>query len=396
MTAPGVDTATAEAIREAVEDRAEAIEEDLVALVERETPSTDPDAFEDVLHDVAAELEAVGATAEAVPGNETGGRLEARVPGRREDPGPQLVLGHLDTVWPHGTLDENPPERRGDLLHGPGALDMKGGVVQLLHALAVLDDLDRDPALPVRVLLNTDEEIGSLESRDRIEEWAREAHRVLVLEPAAGAEGRVKTARKAVGRFTVTVSGEATHAGLDPGGGASATEELATLITRLHDLTDLEAGVTVNVGTVEAGTRPNVVAAEAQAVADVRAPTREAMERVEEQVRDLEAQVPGVDLAVDGGFGRPPMERTPRNRALWEQVRAAGDLLDLDLRDTRSGGGSDGSLASQHAATVDGLGPVGDGAHEDHEHVDLPALRDRTALLAVLLLAKPFDDPSPG
>ena len=305
------------------------------------------------------------------------------------------MLGHADTVWPLGTIDEDPPERRTDVLEGPGALDMKGGLTQAVFALRALDSLSLEPSLPVHVLVSSDEEIGSPESKARIRELAEQANRVFVLEPASGPEGKIKIARKAVGRFTVTIEGKAAHAGIEPEEGASATEELGSVIHRLHELTDIDSGVTVNVGQVEAGLRPNVVAPGAKAVVDVRAPTEEAATAVEEQIRSLEASTPGTTLTIDGGFGRPPMELTPGNRLLWERVQAIGRRFGFDLEGTRSGGASDGNDASQYAPTIDGFGAVGDGAHQTFEYVDLDALADRVALLTSCLLDEPLpDDPA--
>ncbi|MFB6091685.1 MAG: M20 family metallopeptidase [Haloquadratum sp.] len=419
MTAsePGGTTADEPQIRDWADAHREELAEYLLDLVEIETPSEAPETFDRFFDRLAADLEAVGLRTVRVPGEETGGRLEAWSPDLRVERGDetdadgdaetasttapepteeiQLLLGHADTVWPRGTVDDDPPERRDDVLEGPGALDMKGGLAQLVFALRALDSLGLEPSLPVYALVSGDEEIGSPESKPRIRELARRANRVFVLEPASGPEGKIKVARKAVGHFTVTIEGKAAHAGIEPEEGASATEELGTVIHQLHELTDVDAGVTVNVGQVEAGLRPNVVAPDAKAEVDVRAPTGEAAERVERQIRELEASTPGTALTVEGGFGRPPMEQTPGNRLFWERVRAIGRKLDLDLEGTRSGGASDGNDASQHAPTIDGFGAVGDGAHQPFEYVDLDALCDRVALLAACLCDEPLpDDPS--
>ena len=386
----GSDAARERRIREWAGDNRDRVEAYLFELVEVETPTENPETFDPFFERLAADFEAVGLETERVPGEETGGRLEAYSPGSGDEP-IQLVLGHADTVWPLGTVAETPPEVRGDVLEGPGSLDMKGGLTQAVFALRALEALSLDPGLPVHVLVSSDEEVGSPESKPRIVELAKRADRVFVLEPASGPEGKIKTARKAVGHFTVTIEGKAAHAGLEPEAGASATEELGTVIHRLHDLTDVDSGVTVNVGEVEAGLRSNVVAPEARAEVDVRAPTEAAADAVAERIRSLEATTPGTELRIDGGFGRPPMERTPGNRLLWERVRAVGRRLDLDLEGTRSGGASDGNDASQHAPTIDGFGAVGDGAHQTFEYVRLDALVDRIALLAACLCTGPLE-----
>ena len=379
-------------IRSWAETHRDALASYLLELIEIETPTDEPETFDRFFTRLADDFEAVGLQTDRTAGDETGGWLEAWSSGSKDDGEIQLVIGHADTVWPLGTVDENPPGIEDGRLDGPGSLDMKGGLSQLVFALRCLDDRSLDPSLPVHVFVSSDEEVGSPESKPRIVELAKRANRVFVLEPASGPEGKIKTARKAVGRFTVRIEGKASHAGLDPEEGASATEELGTVIGRLHELTDADSGVTVNVGTVEAGLRPNVVAPEARAEVDVRAPTKETAETVENRIRSIESTTPGTTLTVEGEFGRPPMEPTPGNRLLWERVRTIGRRLDLDLEETHSGGGSDGNDASQHAPTIDGFGAVGDGAHQTYEYVELDALTDRVALLAACLL----DDPLPA
>ncbi len=391
MTTSGENTPREGAVQNWIEDNRDSLAEHLLELIEIETPTDNPDTFDRFFDRLGSDLRAAGLETSRIPGDETGGRLEAWSPARAETGEIQLLIGHADTVWPLGTIEERPPTIREDVLEGPGALDMKGGLTQLTFALRALAELAVDPALPVHVLVSSDEEVGSPESKPRVVELAKRANRVFVLEPASGPEGKIKVARKSVGHFTVRITGEAAHAGLEPEEGASATEELGTVIHRLHELTDVETGVTVNVGEVEAGLRSNVVAPEARAEVDVRAPTEEAAAAVEEQIRTLEPTTPGTELTVEGGFGRPPMEPTPDNRLLWERVRAVGRHLGLELEGTRSGGASDGNDASQHAPTIDGFGAVGDGAHETYEYVDLGALADRVALLAACLC----DDPLP-
>ncbi len=391
MTPSEAESATERRIQEWVYAHRAAIAEYLLELVELETPTENPETFDDFFDRLADDFHELGLETERVPGEETGGRLEAWSAGRDDADEIQLVIGHADTVWPLGTVDENPPERRDDILEGPGSLDMKGGLTQAVFALRALDAASLEPSLPVHVLISSDEEIGSPESKSRIIDLAKQANRVFVLEPASGPEGKIKIARKAVGHFTVTIEGKAAHAGLEPEEGASATEELGTVIHQLHELTDIESGITVNVGQVEAGLRSNVVAPEARAEVDVRAPTDETAAAVTEQIHSLEATTPGTKLTIDGGFGRPPMEQTPGNRLLWDRVQTIGQRLGLSLEGTRSGGASDGNDASQHAPTIDGFGAVGDGAHQTYEHVQLDALVDRVALLAACV----HDEPLP-
>jgi glutamate carboxypeptidase len=241
------------------------------------------------------------------------------------------------------------------------------------------------------VFLNSDEEIGSRESTRHIRRLARVCERVFVLEPSLGPDGYLKTARKGIGRFTVTVHGRAAHAGLDPDAGASAILELSHVIQSLFALNDPERGITVNVGTIDGGLRPNVIAPKSTAVVDVRVRTHEDGERISAAIHSLQPATPGVQLETEGAIGRPALEPTPRNQALWRLARNYATELDLDLQQGIAGGGSDGNTTSQFTATLDGLGPVGDGAHAAHEHLYVARTLERTALLTMLLLAPPHD-----
>jgi glutamate carboxypeptidase len=288
-----------------------------------------------------------------------------------------------------GTVERMPVRVEGDVLKGPGVFDMKGGLVQMLLALRAARDLRLDlPAAPVAVI-NSDEEIGSKDSTPLIRGLARRAARAFVLEPAFGKAGKLKTARKAVGGFEVIITGQAAHAGVNPEEGVSAILEMSYQIQRLFALNDAARGVTVNVGTVDGGLRPNVVAPEVRASVDVRVPTREDAARVEAAVRGLRPVNPQTAVRVEGGFDNLPMERSPRNQALWEMARELGRQLGLDLEQAAVGGASDGNTTSLHTATLDGLGAVGDGAHALHEQVEIARLPERAALL-VLLLAAPL------
>lgn len=363
-------------------------------LVAIESPSDVPAAQHAVFERLAETLEPVGYTCSRWPGAETGGQLFAR-PARRSRGQPvQLLLGHADTVWPEGTLETMPIETRDGRLHGPGVYDMKAGLVQMVFAVRAMAQLGWSPRVTPVLLVTSDEEIGSPESRPRIRRLARVAHRTLVAEPALGPEGKLKTARKGIGRFQVTVDGVAAHAGLDPEGGASAIDELAHVIHTLHGMTRLDEGITLNVGVVEGGDRPNVIAPWARAQVDVRARTQAQAEALTDRLQQMTATTPGVSLTVTGSFGRPPMERTPRNRQLWQLARRAGRLLNLNLQEARAGGGSDGNETSLFSATLDGLGPVGDGAHASHEHIQIDRLVERCALLTLLLMADPLPQPN--
>jgi glutamate carboxypeptidase len=211
--------------------------------------------------------------------------------------------------------------------------------------------------------------------------------RVFVLEPSLGPEGRLKTARKGVGRFTVKIKGKAAHAGLDPEQGASAILELSHVVQALFALNDPAKGVTVNVGTIEGGLRPNVIAPESGAVVDVRVRTQHDADRITREIHALTPTVPGTELEIDGCIGRPALEPTQQNRQLWHLAKELSKEISLDLKEGLAGGGSDGNTTSLYTATLDGLGPVGDGAHAPHEFLYVDETLKRTALLTLLLLS---------
>jgi glutamate carboxypeptidase len=296
----------------------------------------------------------------------------------------------MDTVWPLGTIERIPLRTEAGRLHGPGAFDMKGGLAQMLFALRALREHDLAFPLAPTVFINSDEEIGSVESRAHIERLAGDAARAFVMEPSFGPSGSLKTARKGAGQFTIRVTGVASHAGLDPEAGASAILELSRQVQRLFELNDLERGTTVNVGRIDGGLRPNVVAPAAKAVADVRVASADEAVRIEAAIRGLEPVSEATSLEIEGGFERPPLTPTPRNRALWRRAQAVARELGIPVREAAVGGASDGNFTSMHTATLDGLGAVGDGAHADREHVLVDRLPERAALLAMLVCEPPI------
>ena len=299
----------------------------------------------------------------------------------------QLLLGHCDTVWPLGMLRQMPVERRDGRLYGPGVYDMKAGLVQGVFALRALRELRLEPPAVPLMLINSDEETGSGDSLRQIRRLARRVQRVFVLEPSLGPEGKLKTGRKGVGQFTVTVRGRAAHAGLEPERGASAVLELSHVIRRLYALADPARGVTVNVGVVAGGLRGNVVAPEARAEVDVRVLWEDDAPALEAAIRGLEATTPGTRLEVSGALDRPPLLATPANLGLWRTAEAAARELGMVLGEGVAGGASDGNVTSRLTATLDGLGAVGGGAHSLDEHVEVARMPERAALLALLLLA---------
>ena len=291
----------------------------------------------------------------------------------------------MDTVWPLGTLAEMPVRRAGEHLFGPGTHDMKAGLVQLVFALRALHALGIAPALTPVVLVNTDEELGSLDSERVIRPLARGADRAFVLECGEGERGRLKIARKGVGRFELTVRGRASHAGASFERGASAILELSHQVQRLFALNDPERGITVNVGTVDGGLRTNVVAPEAARASACASPTPQQRQR--SSARSARYGRCWRIARGEGGIARPPMEPTPRNRRLLATAERLGRELGITLEDAGLvGGGSDANTTSLYTATLDGLGPVGDGGHARDEHVHLPSIVERAGLLALLLL----------
>lgn len=358
-------------------------------MVEAESPSRDAASQEAVFEILSEKLEALEFSVWRMPGKLTGGYLTAKPRHRQKRLPVQLLIGHCDTVWDKGTLPEMPLEKLDGRLKGPGVFDMKAGLTQIIFALQTIQAL----GLPLEVtpicIVNSDEEIGSRESTSAIRRLAKIADRAYILEPPLGLDGKLKTARKGLARFTVTVKGKAAHAGLNPGQGVSAILELSHQIQQLFALNDPERGVTVNVGMIEGGISPNVIAPESKAVADVRAPTLKDAELVTEKILALQPVHPDVVLEVEGGFGRMPMEKTPRNNRLWESAKCTAKQIGLHLQDGAAGGGSDANTTSLFTATLDGLGTTGDGAHAAHEFIFLEKMTERTALLVLLLLLPP-------
>ena len=354
-------------------------------LVEAESPSSHPETHDDVRRILRLAFASVGYESRETGGPDRPSHVFAKPAQRTRGRPSQLVVGHFDTVWPVGTIEERPFRIDGNIIHGPGSFDMKGGLAQLVVALQAIRDLQMEAPLVPVVFVNADEEIGSRSSTRYIRLLAQHADRALVLEPALGDRGDIKTARKGIGRFTVTLHGKAAHAGLDPEGGESAILELSHVIQALFALNDVERGITVNVGTVNGGIQPNVIAPHSKAVVDVRVPTVAAGNEIEYIIHSIKPTNPEVRLHVEGGIGRPSMESTPRNQKLWERAKQVGDELGIELHQARAGGGSDGNTTSQFTATIDGLGPVGDGAHAVHEHLLIDKTLERTALLTMLL-----------
>jgi len=374
-------------------EEAEAAREEMVSflmdLAAMESPSDVPESQAPVQDYLSAALEDLDFKVRRVPGRKSGGVLLALPRDRGRGRRAQLMLGHCDTVWPVGTLETMPLVREGERLRGPGVFDMKAGLTQMVMALRILQRLELQPEVTPVVLVNSDEEVGSPESRNLIRIVSRRVIRAFIPEPAMGDEGVLKTVRKGWSQFILSVRGKAAHAGLDPTGGASAILALSHLIQTLHAMTDLDRGITVNVGVVSGGTRSNVIAPSARAEVDVRVLSNADAREMEDRILALTSPVPGTSVEVTVQSAVPPLEGNARNQALWEACREAGRELGLALRSGVAGGGSDGNTTSQFTATLDGLGAVGDGAHAAHEFLYLGRQVERCALLARLLLLEP-------
>jgi glutamate carboxypeptidase len=352
-------------------------------FVECESPSDDAAAvqrFNDLVADTVtpyAKVKRVGAQL----------LCEMDLPGRRKQ-GQILALGHSDTVWSMGTLRTMPFRQSDGRLWGPGVLDMKSGIAFFLFAVQALREFDRPVGRKVLLQLNSDEETGSESSRALTEKNASKSNAVLVLEPGTGLTGKIKTARKGVGDFTVTVRGKASHAGVDFQAGASAILELARQLEKIAAFTQLSRGITVNPGVISGGTRSNVVAAEARAEVDIRILRLKDAAGLEKKFRSLKPIDKRCTIEVTGGLNRPPMERSAGIVQLFRTAQKLGREIGVELEESLTGGGSDGNFtAALGIPTLDGLGAVGEGAHASNESILVDRIADRTALIAHLIAA---------
>ncbi len=312
-------------------------------------------------------------------------RLDFKLPGRNKQ-GQILGLGHSDTVWPLGTLKSMPFRQANGRLWGPGVLDMKSGLTFFLFAVRALRELDVMIKRKIALLILSDEEVGSKSSRALTEAEAKRSDCVLVLEPGTGLTGKLKTARKGVGNYTISIEGKASHAGVDFSNGASAVLEAARQVEKVASFTNLQRGTTVNPGIISGGTRTNVVAAEARVQVDIRAVRIRDADALDKKFRALRPVDKRCTVQVEGGLNRPPMERSPAIASLFAKARKIGAELDLQLEESSTGGGSDGNFtAALGVPTLDGLGGVGEGAHAVNESILIDRIADRTALLTGLL-----------
>ena len=355
-------------------------------MVLLESPTQNKAACDALCFHLAEKFEAIGGRVKIHRQSKAGNHLQVDFSGR-ERRKPVLLLGHFDTVYDLGTLRTMPWRDHQGRIYGPGVFDMKGGIVQMIYALAAWREAGNGLPRPVKVLLVSDEEEGSDSSRAITEKIAKQCAAVLVCEPS-GPGGALKTARKGVGSFAIKITGQASHSGLDFEKGQSAILELAHQILAISRLTNLKKGTTLNVGIIDGGTRTNVVAAEAVAQVDLRIVRKGDGAIMERRIRRFRPVNPKCKLEIEGGINRPPLERTPQVTTLFKIARSIARELGFTLAEIAVGGGSDGNFtAGVGVPTLDGLGAVGEGAHAPHESIVAAELPRRAALLAELIAA---------
>jgi glutamate carboxypeptidase len=387
-TKPTVEPVEADRLRYFEQDQDRMVET-VRELVEIESPSDNKHAVDRIAAVLAAKFETLGGRTKVHRSNDFGDSLQVDFSSDHSGPRtrkPVLLLGHYDTVYPLGTLAGMPCKVEDGHLLGPGVLDMKSGVALMLHAIEALQTWHGAVPRPVTVFLVSDEEVGSHSSRNITEALAQASTGVLVLEPAAGLRGAVKTARKGVGEYRLRVEGVAAHAGLDPGKGHSAIVELARQIAAVSKLNNLRQGLSVNVGVISGGTRTNVIAAEASAGIDVRIRRAKQAAGLNRKLLSLRPFDEHCKLEISGGINRLPMERTPGVAALYKKAQKIAAEIEWKLEEAAVGGGSDGNFtAGLGIPTLDGMGGVGNGAHAVHEFIVLSELPRRALLLARMI-----------
>jgi len=357
------------------------------SLVERESMSREPDANHRIAEFLAESLSSHGGQVDLMSDPKYGSTLRARFNNGNQPTADKqlLVVGHLDTVWPLGTLAARPFRIQENRAFGPGIFDMKAGVMIATFAMRALRELARSTNRYTTLLMTCDEETGSHFSKEIIEDEGARSHAALVLEPPIPG-GTIKTGRKGVGEFEVIIHGRPAHAGNDPRAGISAITELARQILAINDLNDFERGTTLNVGVVRGGVLSNVIAAEAHAFVDLRFKTVDEGQRIVDVMSNLQPFLKGARLEVRGGINRPPLVRTSQTGVLFEHAKSLASELGFDLQEGSVGGGSDGNfIAALGVPVLDGLGVDGAGAHAEHEHIIISDIPRRAALLARLI-----------
>jgi glutamate carboxypeptidase len=356
-------------------------------LVRQESMSRVPEATSHVAREFGAKLRELGATVDLITNEHCGASILARFdhPCKDQSAKQLLLVGHLDTVWPIGTLERQPFRTEGDRAYGPGTFDMKAGLTIAFFAMRALKATGYQTMRPVALLVTCDEETGSQYNRAIIEAEGRRSEAALVLEPPIPG-GSLKTGRKGVGEFELTITGKPAHAGNDPLGGISAITELAHQILAINAMSDYERGTTLNVGVVSGGVLSNVIPAQARARIDMRYQTEEEGARISQALARLSPVLKGARIEVRGGINRPPLVRTPAIQALFDHASRLAAEIGFDVGEGSVGGGSDGNfIAALGVPVLDGLGVDGAGAHAEHEHIIISDIPRRAALLARLI-----------
>ena len=355
-------------------------------LVEFESPTTGRQACNRLASYIQTRLVDLGMNVQRIPVSDFGDHITAAFPeDKQKEPG-ILILGHFDTVWPMGELAARPVRIENNRMTGPGIYDMKSGIALALHAVEYMKRANIPSKLPIRMLWNSDEEVGSPTSRSLIEAMADNAKYVLVFEPGDLPGGAVNTFRKGVMEYRIDVKGKSAHAGANHEKGRNANCELARQIIKLESLTDYRSGTTVNVGRIEGGTRSNVVAEHAWAEVDIRTETAVETNRIQQILADIEPEGGGFELTAARLKERPPLEKHEKVAALYQKARKAAESFGLTLPERFSGGASDGNFtAAMGKATLCGIGAVGDGAHAAHEFIAVDWIAGRMAIIVKLL-----------
>lgn len=371
--------------KEYFEENIDNIIDDIIAIVKLDSPSKNK-ILVDKCFDKLDELFKVylDITPKIFESETTGNhRLYEKKP-MNNDSASVLLLGHIDTVWDENQL---PIKRTDEVLSGPGVLDMKGGLIQALWALKYMNETDKLNDLCVSFFINSDEEIGSNTSKDIIQDISEEYDYVLVLEPPVVESGDLKTGRKGTAAYNIKFIGKKSHSGNDHAGGVNAIVEAAKQVSDLSALTDYKKGITINVGSISGGGKINIVPDAAEIGIDVRAERAEDLEYIDATIHNIEAYNKAVEIIVDGEINRPPMNNT-KNDELFLVAKDIASELDLMLESKFVGGGSDGNFTSDmDIPTLDGLGVVGEGIHQEHEKIFIEEIPERASLLTGLIMS---------
>jgi len=352
-------------------------------LVMIETPTSDKPANDHISSIAAHLLRDLGGEVVVHPQEHFGDHITADWPANNGNNNKQyaLIVGHLDTVWPFGTLERMGYEERDGRLYAPGVLDMKAGIATIIIGLRTLQENGLWPDRPIKVLFNTDEEVGSPSSRPLVEQSAQDAEYALIMEPGQGESGALKTERKGLGEFRILVEGKASHAGAFPERGASAIHELSQKVIELQAMNDWPNGITVNTGLISGGSARNTIPAYAEATIDTRVKTLEQAGILEKKIRALQPSVEGTSITIEGGFHRPPMERTPELAVLAGKLINWSREFGFVLTEESTGGGSDANLtAAMGVPSADGIGAKGQNPHAEAENIEIGEQVNRLAL----------------